>query len=311
MLSNAPFFSKVAMGPPGGFAKWLLTSDKKTIRLGIWKTGTKGTVLIFPGRGEFIEKYGAAANLLSKKNYSVLAIDWRGQGLSDRLHKNSAIGHIKRYADYQKDVRTTLDAIVLLDLPKPLYLLSHSMGGCIALRSLIDKLPFSAAVFTSPMWGLPISPLVKTFSKMVSPLVQISPLATKIVPGGSKQNYVLYTPFEKNVLTNSQNMYGRIKNQLNTYPELMLGSPTIGWINESLRECDELENLSSPPIPSLVLVGSNESIIDTTAVRNRISNWELGKLITIQNAKHELIMEVKKVRNQTINLISDFFNNNI
>jgi len=299
------------MGPPGGFAKWLLTEDKKTIRLGVWKTGTNGTVVIFPGRGEFIEKYGAAADLLSKKDYSVLAIDWRGQGLSDRLHRNPVIGHIRRYADYQKDVRATLDAIISLDLPKPLYLLSHSMGGCIALRSLIEELPFSAAVFTSPMWGLAISPLVRTFSKMVSPLIQISPLATKIVPGGRKQNYVLYTPFKTNVLTNSQNMYGRIRNQLNTYPELMLGSPTIGWINESLKECAKLEKLSSPSIPSLILVGSNETIIDTTAIRNRILSWDSGKLITIQNAKHELIMEVKKVRNQTINLISDFFKNNI
>ena len=100
--SDAPFFSKVAMGPPGGFAKWLSTEDDKNIRLGIWRNGRKGTVLIFPGRGEFIEKYGAAADLLSKKGYSVMAIDWRGQGLSDRLHKNHFIGHIKKYSDYQK-----------------------------------------------------------------------------------------------------------------------------------------------------------------------------------------------------------------
>ena len=90
----------------------------------------------------------------------------------------------------------------------------------------------------------------------------------------------------------------------------MLGSPTIGWINESLRECRLLESLSSPTVPSLILVGSNESIIDTTAIRKRISKWDNGKLITIQNAKHELIMEVKKVRDQTINLIDSFFNKN-
>ncbi|MAR51153.1 MAG: lysophospholipase [Rhodobacteraceae bacterium] len=308
--SDAPFFSKVAMGPPGGFAKWLSTEDDKKIRLGIWRNGRKGTVLIFPGRGEFIEKYGAAADLLSKKGYSVMAIDWRGQGLSDRLHKNHFIGHIKKYSDYQKDVRATLQAFSSLELPKPLYLLSHSMGGCIAMRSLIEKLPFTATVFTSPMWGLSISPFVQLLSKVVEPIARMSPLSTKIVPGGSTKNYVIYTPFEKNVLTNSQNMYGRIKNQLNTYPELMLGSPTIGWINESLKECRLLENLSAPPVPSLVLVGSNESIIDTNAIRKRISKWDNGKLITVQNAKHELIMEVKKVRDQTINLIDNFFNKN-
>ena len=311
ILSDAPFFSKVSMGPSRGAAKWLVTEDNIKIRLGIWKSGTKGTVVIFPGRGEFIEKYGVAAELLEKRGYSVLAIDWRGQGLSDRLLKNRSIGHIKKYSDYQKDVMATIKAFHFLKLPEPLYLLSHSMGGCIAMRSLVNELPFKAAVFTSPMWGLSISPLAKLLSKIVAPLAKMGPLSTKVVPGGRTENYVLYTPFEKNVLTNSKNMYGRIKNQLNSYPELMLGSPTLGWMYETLKECERLAKIIAPPVPSLVLVGSNETIIDTLAIRKRISEWDIGKLVTVQNAKHELIMEVKKVRDQTVNLIGDFFEQQI
>jgi lysophospholipase len=179
------------------------------------------------------------------------------------------------------------------------------------MRSLVNELPFKAAVFTSPMWGLSISPLAKLLSKIVAPLAKMGPLSTKVVPGGRTENYVLYTPFEKNVLTNSKNMYGRIKNQLNSYPELMLGSPTLGWMYETLKECERLAKIIAPPVPSLVLVGSNETIIDTLAIRKRISEWDIGKLVTVQNAKHELIMEVKKVRDQTVNLIGDFFEQQI
>ena len=38
--------------------------------------------------------------------------------------------------------------------PNPAIMIAHSMGGCIGLRSLMRGLPFKAAAFSAPMWGI-------------------------------------------------------------------------------------------------------------------------------------------------------------
>lgn len=119
MLSPAPLLNDLARGPEGGSGHWVHTEDGLRLRLGLWPNGSKGTVLIFPGRTEYIEKYGGAAAALAKAGYSSLAIDWRGQGLSDRLLSDRLIGHVHRFSDYQRDVQTLMAAARALDLPKP------------------------------------------------------------------------------------------------------------------------------------------------------------------------------------------------
>ena len=61
MTAPAPFHADLAEGPAGGHALWVNTSDGVRIRIGLWPAGEKGTVLLLPGRTEYIEKYGRAA----------------------------------------------------------------------------------------------------------------------------------------------------------------------------------------------------------------------------------------------------------
>ena len=110
MLSPAPLLNDLARGPAGASGHWVQTPDGLRLRLGVWRQGAKGTVLIFPGRTEYIEKYGGAAAALAEAGYTSLAIDWRGQGLSDRLLPDRLIGHVDRFSDYQRDVQTLLAA---------------------------------------------------------------------------------------------------------------------------------------------------------------------------------------------------------
>ena len=65
--------------------------------------------MIFPGRTEFAEKYGRVARELVARGLSVLVIDWRGQGLSDRHPGNAMLGHIEDFRTYQLDVAALLD----------------------------------------------------------------------------------------------------------------------------------------------------------------------------------------------------------
>jgi lysophospholipase len=54
VISPAPLFDDLADGPPAGRALWLQTADGVKIRVALWGTGQKGTVLLFPGRTDLL-----------------------------------------------------------------------------------------------------------------------------------------------------------------------------------------------------------------------------------------------------------------
>ena len=59
------------------------TPDGRLLRYALWDPpagSRKGTVCIFEGRGEFIEKYFETVRDLQARGYGVAVLDWRGQG---------------------------------------------------------------------------------------------------------------------------------------------------------------------------------------------------------------------------------------
>lgn len=93
MTESAPLYNELAEAPETGRAFWL-TSGRRRIRAAIWDEGTRGTVLIFTGRTEYIEKYGRVISLLVERGFSVATLDWRGQGLSERPLGDRMKGHV-------------------------------------------------------------------------------------------------------------------------------------------------------------------------------------------------------------------------
>jgi lysophospholipase len=136
-------------------------ADGKKIRYAHWtpegRAPPAGTVVFFQGRTEFIEKNIDTYADLTARGYDVWTLDWRGQGLSDRLLPDREKGHIDSYDSYLRDADQFLTDIVRLDQqPRPRILLAHSMGGGIGTLYL-ERHPgrFDKAVFTSPLIRLP------------------------------------------------------------------------------------------------------------------------------------------------------------
>ena len=100
-MEQAPFFQEISDGPDNGSAFWAVTRDGVRLRLGYWPTTTdvRGTIFLFPGRTEYIELQGRLACDLVARGFSVLTIDWRGHGLSQRLLDNSATLHVEAFSD--------------------------------------------------------------------------------------------------------------------------------------------------------------------------------------------------------------------
>ena len=145
-MTNAPYYSEIASGPGGGQAFWLQTDDDVRIRVGQWvPEAARGTILFFAGRNECVEKYGTAAGEVVARGFAAVSIDWRGQGLADRLIADHRLGHVEDFADYQRDVQAILAHIKGHGLPEPYFVVGHSMGGAIGLEALHRGLPVAAA----------------------------------------------------------------------------------------------------------------------------------------------------------------------
>src|SRR6204780_3368472 len=97
--------------------------------------GRRGTVCIFPGRTEWIEKYFETVRDLRARGFAVAILDWRGQGLSDRALSDRHKGHVRSFADFDTDLETFMREIVLPDCPPPIFALGHSMGGTVLIRA--------------------------------------------------------------------------------------------------------------------------------------------------------------------------------
>jgi len=309
-MEKAPFYADIDEGPAGGAAYWIETSDGLRLRLGLWNgasEASKGTVLLFPGRTEYIEKYGRAAGDLAARGYATLAIDWRGQGLAERMVDDARTGHVHHFTDYQHDVKAMIAAAEALDLPRPWHLIAHSMGGCIGLRALIEGLPVSSAVFSAPMWGIFLAAPMRAAAWALTWGSSHLGIGHKASPGTNANAYVLVAPFENNKLTTDRDMYEYMQRHARAYPALGLGGPSLRWLHEALTETRILAKHPSPDVPCLTLLGTNERIVDVPRVHQRMARWPGGQLKLVEKAEHEVMMESAEMRARIFDQIAQFF----
>lgn len=309
-MKAAPFFDDVAYGPEGpactASAYWLTTDDGLRIRLGVWPEGSKGTVLLFPGRTEYVEKYGQVAREFGQRGFASIAVDWRGQGLGDRMLANRDIGHVGEFLDYQYDVKAVMAAVEELGLPKPYYLMAHSMGGCIGLRALMNGMPVKAAGFSAPMWGLAPSPMVPVAWILSTALRPIG-LGDMRAPTTPEITYVLSAEFEDNTLTTDLEMWEYMRHQVTLYSDLALGGPSVRWLNEALHEMLALSKMPAPDVPCITFLGANERIVSPERIKTRMPRWNAGALEVIDGAEHEVMMEREEVRSFVFDRAAEYY----
>lgn len=309
MTQTAPYHTDVA-GNPDGECHWLTCVDGVRVRVGHWRTKTaetKGTVLLFPGRTEYIEKYGSTAADLTAQGFACATIDWRGQGIADRLLDDRAIGHVDVFEDYQLDAKALLLHVQKLGLPEPYFLLAHSMGGCIGLRSLNDGLPVKAVAFSAPMWGIKMSPALRPIAWGLSSVSRQLGFSEAFAPGQKAETYVLRADAADNTLTSDVSSFGLLKEQLTAHPDLALGGPSLHWLNESLREMRHLSHWDAPDLPCITFLGTEEAIVDPARIHERMDRWANGKLVILDGGRHEVLMERAELRDTVIDEIAKLF----
>ena len=280
----------------------LKTPDGASLRFARWAPppGRKGTVCIFPGRAEFIEKYFETVRDLRARGFAVASLDWRGQGGSQRLLPDPRKGHVEDFADYDTDLAAFMKDVVLPDCPPPLFAIGHSMGGSVLLRAAFARQRwFDRIVLCAPMIGL--SGLrASAAARATVRVLRVLRFGNSYVPG--HDNSVLQMkPFPGNLLSSDPVRYARNAAVLEAEPALALGWPSVAWMDCAFGQMQAFADPAYPAKirqPILIVAAGRDEIVSTPATEALAVQLRAGSHLIVPGARHEILSEQDRFRGQ-------------
>ena len=295
--------------PPGGIA-WdqtlaLTAEDGVRLRAAVWRGGDRGLVLLLNGRTEFLEKCAMPAAELVGRGFSVASVDWRGQGLSDRLLPNPLKGHVGQFTDFHRDLAALMADPAVAGIGGRRVVLAHSMGGAIGLGALArGVLAPDAVILSAPMLGIALGKLGGLAVSAMLPVARVMGKLDRWPPFVPKTPYV-FGPFDGNVLTGDRATFDWMAAAMEAETRLQLAAPTFGWLDAALAEADFLSRQGRLGCPALCLLGTSEAVVDAEAIRAGAPR--LGaELVEIDGGQHEVLIETAKLRAQVWDAIEGF-----
>jgi lysophospholipase len=288
--------------PEEAVAGMLKTSDGVGVRFARWRPppGRKGTVCLFQGRAEFIEKYFETVRELRTRGFAVATFDWRGQGGSERLLDDPRKGHVGDFSEYELDVDVFMRDVVLPDCPPPIFAIGHSMGGTVLLRvARGGSRWFDRVVLSAPMLAL-AGMRGSALSKATALTMRFMGLGTNYVPRGSGA-VVSAGAFLGNPATSDPVRHARTKAVLEAAPELGIGSPTVSWLNAAYRA---MASIADPAFagkvrqPLMLVAAGRDEIASTAAIEETAVRLRAGSHLIVAGSRHELMMEQDRYRGQ-------------
>jgi lysophospholipase len=276
--------------------------DGVSIRFARWPAppGRKGTVCVFHGRTEFVEKYFEVTRELRARGFAVATMDWRGQGGSQRLLSDPRKGHVTSFTKYGIDLDAFMKEVVLPDCPPPYYAVANSMGATILIRAAAQgRRWFERMVLCAPMIKLANIPMLAVLPAVARTLRFLG-LGSNYVPGGSSTD-LSTLPFLGNKVTSDPVRHARTAAVLETAPELGLGAPTIAWVDAAFRAMAEVGAPTLPMKlrqPMLVIACAQDRLVSNLAIEDFGSRLRVGSHLLLPGAKHEIMMEQDVFRSQ-------------
>ncbi len=298
----------VLKAPPGAIVSPVVSRGQivlRTVRwfpsLGPTKGGRgPGTVVICAGRSEFVEKYYETIGDLLVRGFTVVAFDWRGQGLSSRPLRNRLKGHVGDFARYRDDLAAVTTQILEPFCPRPWYALAHSMGGTAALHFAAERPDvFERMVLSAPMIDL-AGLRNPNLTRAVARIARHLGFGRGFIPVGRRRALFLST-FPGNVLTSDEPRFSRTATLLEARPDLALGPPTIAWAwaaFKSMAKFKEEGFVQRLGTPTLFILAGADTVVDSRAAERLSARLRASTIVTVGGARHELLMERDALRGQ-------------
>lgn len=288
--------------PPGGRAPdsvwWVKASDGTRLRAARWDADDPiASAVLLSGRTEYLEKMSIPAAALVARGISVVSLDWRGQGLSDRAVTPRMKGHVSDFAEFQQDLVAVLDHPEASLPAGPQLLMGHSMGGAIAAQALQGDLGarFDAAVLSAPMLGINVPVAMRAAGWLTVRIARLLGMLERWPPFGDQSTpYVLTDPSD-NCLTSDEDVWRWMVETARKTPDLMIAGPTIGWYGAATSAVKTIARGPSARCPVLAVVGDRESVVSAPAIATGVRH--LGGVVeTIPDGQHELLIERADIR---------------
>lgn len=274
--------------------------DGNPMRYALWQ-GTRGprrgTICLFHGRAEFIEKYFETIADLRGRGFAVATFDWRGQGGSYRPLENAEKGHIQDFAEYEKDLLRFMKDVVLPDCPPPYFAMAHSMGGNILLHHAVKPGSwFDRMILTAPMLAFADESIgyPQNLARLYAETLSLAGMATSFSYRDNKKTTQATNKFEGNPLTTDRERWSRNKAVLEVAPELGLGAPTIGWLKAAYRSNLMITNpdfAADVKIPVMMFAAGKDTVVSTRAIEDFATRLKVGNLVLIPGCQHEILQE--------------------
>ncbi len=262
------------------------------------------------GRSEYLRKYDEVGREWRDLGFQVFALEWRGQGLSDRPLGNRQKCHIDDYTTHVGDLEAWLEAVVTPRSVGPRVIFGHSMGGLIALQVLLDRPDrFAAAVLTAPMVDINTAPWPKRLARLLAQAACTLGYGNAYVFGATDYHPAVEAAFEGNRVTADPERFRRIHDGYRSNPKLIVGGVTFGWLAASFRAQLALlrpQTLARISTPVLVLIAGEDRLIPRRALVRLGHELPAGKVAEYPEARHDLLAERDGIRDQVWRDIRNF-----
>ena len=297
--------------PSGGDSFFYKTTDGVNLRIAIWnETSSKGTILLQSGRTEFIEKYYEVIQEFVNRGFCVALMDWRGQGLSDRVAKDIRIGHVDNFSDYDSDFEEVIRKIYQDSCPKPWIAVGHSMGGCLVASNAAKNTDlFDAIILCAPMLTLQMPNLIKKLIHVLGFMTKIG-LKEKALarPEWHEDEGWRENPFTENQVTSDPIRYERTMMLIREHQEHAIGGLTVGWVYGALKRTREMISpgwIKKIEQPLLLLNATKDKLVNP---KENVKICSQSNTVTIEDidGEHEILMETDLIREQAWNAIDEF-----
>jgi lysophospholipase len=296
-VGEPPPLIATALAPvPAGGAEWLEGSGGLRLRAALFPLhAARGSVVLSPGRTEPIEKYFEVVEDLRSRGFSVLVHDWRGHGLSARLHRDPKRGHADGLPPFIDDYARLLSAFETR-LPRPWIALGHSMGGGLSTLAIAEgRAKFEGLVLSAPMMGVLLGAAPVWWARLLATVFNGLRRGGAYVRGPGDP---FGGSFESNVLTHDPARWARAQALLQSAPELQIGGVTWAWLSFALQLSERLRRapIDRLAIPLAIVMAGDERLVDNAATRAFARKLPSAQLVEVEGAFHEILMETDEVR---------------
>jgi len=269
----------------------------------------RGICVLLNGQTEFIEKYFEVIDELRGRGFAVATMDWRGQGDSDRMTKDSRKSFIGDFREYDQDLDTLMDWIVrpMLGPGEKPVALAHSMGAHVLLRALVKRPhSFKACVLSAPMIAISFRGRCGFLVRAVTIIQMWRGRRADWVWGMEARDPHRVT-FATQLVTSDPQRFERTQMLLREHPDLRLAGATWGWLAAAVRSMDWLRRRPQMiTTPLLVVAAGKDRICVTPSAKAFAQAAPHAGYVEIEESGHEILMERNPIRAEFWSAFDDF-----